>query len=389
MRRRIAELEERRATLAADRMREEALGQDAAAAIARLEEELAAIAARLDEAESRRGTIDVRTVAHEDEARAAESALGQARAVQAAEQAEARVAIAALDAARQKQARAESEAARIAEQMSGLGGDANLLATPSRPRGPGASRPKPRSKGRSAAIGAAEATRQQAAAARDAAESEAAAARAALPRSSPRRGARSRRSRPRAATGRSTISRPRPAMSARSPPLSARISTPRSPATGRAAGPAPSRWRAIRRCPPAPARSPIMSRRRRRCSAGCRQIAVVEADEVVALAVGQRLVTMDGRLRRWDGYVATGLGAAAAERLIRVNRLAEIETALPAAAAAVEAAERDRRRRWRGCSPPARPPPMPRAAPRPRPAPRSARRGARKTAPRSRSSGWN
>src|SRR4051812_39694061 len=179
VRRRIAELEERRRTLAADRTREEALRQDAADAIARLEEELAAIAARLVQAEASRGTIDVRTVAHEDEARAAESALGQARAVQAAEQAEARVATAALEAARQKQARAESEAARIAEQMAGLGDDRVLV------RAREAARTK-REQAEAAlekaseAILAAEATRQQAAAARDAAESEAAAARAAL-----------------------------------------------------------------------------------------------------------------------------------------------------------------------------------------------------------------
>jgi chromosome segregation protein len=66
---------------------------------------------------------------------------------------------------------------------------------------------------------------------------------------------------------------------------------------------------------------------------------VAERDEGAALAVGQRLVTRDGRLRRWDGFVASGLGAAAADRLIRVNRLAEIEQALPRAAAAFQAAQ--------------------------------------------------
>jgi len=66
---------------------------------------------------------------------------------------------------------------------------------------------------------------------------------------------------------------------------------------------------------------------------------VAEEDKGEALAVGQRLVTRDGRLRRWDGFVATGLGAAAAERLIRVNRLAEIEKALPVAAKSVEEAQ--------------------------------------------------
>src|SRR5437868_5508182 len=88
--RRLGELEGRQRTLAADRQREAALKDDAAAAIARLDAELAAIAARLEDAESRRGTIDVRTVEHEDAARAADSAPGQARAGPAAEQAEAR-----------------------------------------------------------------------------------------------------------------------------------------------------------------------------------------------------------------------------------------------------------------------------------------------------------
>ena len=46
-----------------------------------------------------------------------------------------------------------------------------------------------------------------------------------------------------------------------------------------------------------------------------KQIAVVEADEGQALAVGQRLVTREGQMRRWDGFVAEGAGAAAAERL--------------------------------------------------------------------------
>ena len=68
------------------------------------------------------------------------------------------------------------------------------------------------------------------------------------------------------------------------------------------------------------------------------QVAVAETDEGQALAVGQRLVTKDGQLRRWDGYIADEGGAAAAERLIRLNRLEAIEAARPAAAAEVEVA---------------------------------------------------
>jgi chromosome segregation protein len=59
--------------------------------------------------------------------------------------------------------------------------------------------------------------------------------------------------------------------------------------------------------------------------------------------VGQRLVTRDGRLRRWDGFAAEGSGAAAAERLLRVNRLAALAKDLPGLEKTVEqaVAERD------------------------------------------------
>ena len=63
-----------------------------------------------------------------------------------------------------------------------------------------------------------------------------------------------------------------------------------------------------------------------------RQVAVADEDKGQQLAVGQRLVTRDGRLRRWDGFVATGAGAAAAERLMRANRLAELADELPGVA---------------------------------------------------------
>jgi chromosome segregation protein len=43
-------------------------------------------------------------------------------------------------------------------------------------------------------------------------------------------------------------------------------------------------------------------------------------------------------LRRWDGFVATGLGAAAAERLIRANRLSQLGRELPSLEKAVAAA---------------------------------------------------
>ena len=67
-----------------------------------------------------------------------------------------------------------------------------------------------------------------------------------------------------------------------------------------------------------------------------------DTDHGQPLAVGQRLVTLGGVLRRWDGYVARSEGAAAAERLERRNRLRALEAARPAAQAAVEKADAER-----------------------------------------------
>ena len=72
-------------------------------------------------------------------------------------------------------------------------------------------------------------------------------------------------------------------------------------------------------------------------------IGVVDADDLDRLAgelkPGQRLVTRDGALRRWDGFAAeAGAPSPAAARLEHLNRLAEIESELAAAEAASAAA---------------------------------------------------
>jgi len=66
---------------------------------------------------------------------------------------------------------------------------------------------------------------------------------------------------------------------------------------------------------------------------------VVEADDGRTLAPGEWLVTTDGSLRRWDGFVARGEGAAEAARLEAENRHAELAEALPALRSAVEQAD--------------------------------------------------
>ncbi|AZI34566.1 chromosome partition protein Smc [Caenibius tardaugens NBRC 16725] len=65
---------------------------------------------------------------------------------------------------------------------------------------------------------------------------------------------------------------------------------------------------------------------------------VSDADTGQPLAPGEWLVTRDGRLRRWDGFVARGEGAAEAARLEAENRFTELEQELPGKRAVVEQA---------------------------------------------------
>ena len=71
------------------------------------------------------------------------------------------------------------------------------------------------------------------------------------------------------------------------------------------------------------------------------QIFVTQNDAGQALQTGQRLVTFEGRLRRWDGFVSSGDGASSAERLAQRNRLDDLQNARPALAEQVEHSARN------------------------------------------------
>ena len=58
-------------------------------------------------------------------------------------------------------------------------------------------------------------------------------------------------------------------------------------------------------------------------------IRVVDTDDGQPLNPGERIVTRDGKLRRWDGFAADDDGATTAEQLIRANRLAELVDVIP------------------------------------------------------------
>ena len=125
-------------------------------------------------------------------------------------------------------------------------------------------------------------------------------------------------------------------------PRSATISKRRSIHRRRCAGPAHRSIRPIRLCRKASNRSTKYVKAPPNWRGVCAQIGLVTRDDIARLAAvlkpGQRLVSREGDLWRWDGFaVAANAPTGAARRLAERNRLAEIEAELQAARAEVEA----------------------------------------------------
>ncbi|MGZ2412686.1 chromosome segregation protein [Sphingomonas sp. F9_3S_D5_B_2] len=325
--RRLAELDRLDASLKADMERERALHGDAVAALRQLDAERTNIEQRLSEAESDAGRIAAELNALEAKSREAEAALAELLARQAAMRAERRVAEAALEASRAQLGRTGLEHSRLGDQLSALGDG-------SEHEGAKANADE-RARAAAAALEAAEARRAAAdegraasAEARDAAESKLASARASLSAVSSEHDALARALEH---GGGSAIA------SLKAEPgyeraLAAALGEDVEAAIG---GDAARRWQGSAAHASDPALPPSTKCLGDHVAAPdelqrrLRQVAVVDEDEGQELAVGQRLVTRDGKLRRWDGFVAVGSGAAAAERLLRVNRLAQLADELP------------------------------------------------------------
>jgi len=340
--RRLAELDRLDASLGVDIEREEALKSDAAKAIAQLGDERGVIARRLEDAEAHSARIAIELSAAEAAAREAEAALAELLARQAAMRAERRVAEAAFEAATAQQGRIDQERGKLAEQLAALGDGSEQQ----RAR----EEAEARANAASHALAAAEARRAEAeegrsaaAEARDSAESELASARAAL---SSARCEHDALARALEHGGGAAIA------SLRAEPgyeraLAAALG---EDADAAISGEGPRRWQGSDVLPGDPALPPGTQCLADHASAPkellrrLKQVAVTEEDTGQLLAVGQRLVTRDGRMRRWDGFVASGSGAAAAERLLRANRLAQLADALPGFESAVEGTTANRNR---------------------------------------------
>jgi chromosome segregation protein len=336
--RRIAEVQDSVRRLEEDRGREGALARDAAEALARLEEEVKALDRRIAETTARMPHLDAALADAERAARDAEVALAQALAAQASEAAEARVAEAALAAARTRTERSERDRARIDAELKALPDPEPLQAEKKRAA---EARAQAVRQAESARTGMARADAEERAGveARNHAQAKRAGAHAELAQLDSEAAALAKATRPSDKDRlldklKVDAGYERALAAALGDDLEAGLDTG---AERYWAGAEPQAGD-----PGAPADTAPLGRHVQAPAGLARRLAqvlVAEDDKGQTLAVGQRLVTLAGILRRWDGYVARSGGAAAAERLVRVNRLAAIEKARPAAVRAVESAD--------------------------------------------------
>ncbi|OAN66285.1 chromosome segregation protein SMC [Sphingomonas sp. TDK1] len=341
--RRIAELAEASRRLETDRLREAALARDATEAVERLTAEQAMLEARIAEAATRVPHLESVLAETERAARDAEVALSQAVAQQASEAAEVRVAEAALVAAQGRVERSQRDQARIDAEARALGEAEPLLAARLRAAESRADAQRQADTARDA-LARADADERAAIEARNTAQASRATAHAELAQIDSEATALAKATKPAGKDrllDRVTVAAgyERALAAALGDDLDAGLDTTAERHWG---GAAPSPEDPLPPSGTAPLAEqvtapPELARR-------LAQVLVCEVDHGAPLAAGQRLVTLQGTLRRWDGYRARSVGAAAAERLERVNRLAALDRARPAALAALETAAADLRR---------------------------------------------
>jgi chromosome segregation protein len=340
---RLADLDRQRAQLESDRGQADRVTTEAAAALARLEREVAEGIARLEADEARRPELAEEQERAERAARAAELDLAQATAEQASVDAEWRIADSEVEQARTRLERIDRETARHAAQVAELeaAGDPEADAAAALQRRDEASQRLAQSREALEAMQARKAELQQA---RDATASDLSVARADL----------TGIEREHAALVRDRDARARGAKSAHG--LTPAIDAVRAErgyeralaaVLGRDAkaplgeGPGDGRfWTGAEA--PSPVAQGLAAHVRdcpEQLAARLALVHVADEDDGRKLAPGEWLVTRDGRLRRWDGFVARGEGAAEAARLEAENRLSELEALLPERLARVEQAE--------------------------------------------------
>ena len=333
---RLADLDRQKQRLEEDRGEADRLTTDAAEALKKLAHDLAAGETALAEDERRRPEFERAAEDAERAGRAAELALAKATADHAGVEAEWRIAEAEVAQAQARLDRLAGEARRLAEQRGALMalGDTAGTVTATQAAAELAAAGLGRAR---EALEQGQARKQDLAAERDEAASALATARADLAgiEREWQALARDREARARQAAGRHALPAALDKVSAEpgyeralaavlGRDAKALLGAPDGDAEGRfwtgAEPPAPVPFGLsahVRDCPP-------------QLAARLALVHVADRDDGRKLGPGEWLVTLDGRLRRWDGFVARGEGAAEAARLEGDNRLAELGAALPA-----------------------------------------------------------
>ncbi len=343
---RLADLDRQRARLEEDRGNADRLTQDAAEALARLEREIAANAAALAQEETQRPSLAVKAEKAEGASRAAELALAKATADHAGVEAEWRVAEAEIAQAEARLARLRNEAERQRRMRAELGeaGDPEAAVSAAGKAAARASEALEQLRGQLATDQSRKAELQ---AQRDDAASALASARAEL----------AGVEREYQALARDRDARARQAEQGKGLPaaldklgvapgyeraIAAVLGRDAKSPLGQPSGDADGRfWTGGKS--PSPVADSILSHITQCPDELKPRLALVhfaEADDGRVLGPGEWLVTAKGHLRRWDGFVARGEGAAEAARLEAANRLKELESELPALREAVDRADR-------------------------------------------------
>ncbi len=326
--RRLVELDRLDSSLAAETQRELSLKDDAVRNVELLEAERQAIEQRLGQSEREELAIARALTQAEEAARASDVALAELLARDAAMRAERRVAEAALTAAKAQLQRVEQDRARVEQQLGQLdSGDQWRSAAEA------AEQQQKQAVADNAAaeqsLAAAESARAKAAARRDDAESRLAGVRAALSAAVAEADALTRALQQ---GGQDSLVALLQVEAGYEAALAAALG---EDADAEVQGEGLRRWMGAAIEPGDPPLAdglePISRFVAAPAELGRRleQVGFAEADRGQPLAVGQRLVTRDGLMRRWDGFVSVGGGAAAAERLVRVNRLASLRQKRP------------------------------------------------------------
>jgi chromosome segregation protein len=339
--RRLSELDRLDSALTSDLAREGALKGDASSAIEQLEQERLAIERRLEDAEGLAVRIASDLTSCETSSREAETALAELLARQAAMRAERRVAEAALEAAKAQLLRVEQERERLAEQLSAIGDGSEQVEAQRSAEERAAAAARTASEAEAKRLEA-EKGRSLAAERRDRAETGLAAARATHSAAKSEHDALAAA----LAHGGGSAIGSLSAEAGYERALAAALGEDADAAVGESDS--PRRWTGSEPKSSDPPLPPGMKRLSDYVKAPAElmrrlgQIAIAEADDGQVLAPGQRLVTLSGVMRRWDGFVARGAGAAAAERLLRVNRLGQLVDQLPGLERFVEVAAAER-----------------------------------------------